>query len=503
MELSEYFTLRSRGLLHALPASRYVGINATYRDWYRALPVSWNDGRHFVVKVTQRPDTTTPLPFQALESNNFYSLQPEMQRSAESSLQATDFLSSRLGQPVVSDSPFYELIKQVRYAQRNFPFGLAILKLGDYEALRKSGSSVKEVSAECYLPAEDSLEKEAWFHHLPDIEDENYAVVLRLNQVVTANTFIPRDSIDLDKVYPLSERGAQILQIENPNILLAGAGPMFENSFVRPVLDSRIKVERRHNAEQLADLVPGKHSKDVPEIASQLMIAWELRQNRDAAVSPNPNCTSFWDYLLDYDRTGEKTLAILNNERGYLQDLRLIIGRYLKRTRLASGQLSEDELTQIIGVWNKFADDDQFDTNAFKLLVAKSPKNLVDAIRRVSESLAIKEKIQPLIVGFMYLRLRRELGDLEQELTLRKLKEYIKQADKYNSELCLALYALGLLFPFKTFVELYDENAESGKNVTASMLNPIDSENQLERKSETLDELPPSAPLQIGIPYNL
>lgn len=451
LELSEYFTLRNRGLLHALPASRYVSEIATFSEWYRALPPAWDNGRHFVVKATRNDLVGELLRFQEVEPNTFFALQPENHQDAASGVYVLEFLRSRLGTYVSAAAPFAETIKRIRFAQKQFPYGLAIISLADYETLVTPGSTTGFLAPNTYLPADSSLELSSWRHHLPDFEEENYALVLELKQPVIIGSPIPRHLLTLSPVYPLTKRGEEILRIEKPGIELRK--PWFEDSFVRPVLDERILAERLNNAEKLASLVLSKPSKEM-QVAHQLLVqSWQLRQGRDASVGTNRNGLTFWDFLVDYDRTGERALAIVNTDRGYLQDLFLILGRFLKHTRLASGSLTEQQFKHTMEGWSSLAEDTQLDVDAYRVFT-KPPKNHSVALNQVAQVIA-PVSIQMLMTGFLFLKLRRELGDLEQEPSSEKLRQYEQIVGKDKSELHLALYAIGLLFPFKTFVELY------------------------------------------------
>jgi len=449
--MSEYFTLRNRGLLHALPSSRYVSEAATFSEWYRALPPSWDNGRHFVVKAIRPAPAGELLRFQDIEPTTFFALQPENQQDAVSGVYALEFLRSRLGAFVSAASPFAEIIKRIRFAQKQFPFGLAIVSLADYEALVTPGSTAGFLAPNTYLPADSSLELSSWRHHLPDFEEENYALVLELKQPVTIGSAIPRHSLSLSPVYPLTKRGEEILRIEKPGIELRK--PWFEDSFVRPVLGERMLAERLNNAERLASLVLSKPSKEAQMVYQQLVQAWHLRQGRDASAGINHNGRTFWDFLLDYDRTGERALAIVNSERGYLQDLFLVLGRFLKHTRLASGSLTEQQFKQAMEGWSSLAEDTQLDVDAYRVFT-KPSKNHSLALSYVAQIIS-PVSIQMLMTGFLFLKLRRELGDLEQEPSSEKLRQYEQTVGKDKSELHLAFYAIGLLFPFKTFVELY------------------------------------------------
>lgn len=456
VELSEYFTLRNRGLLHTIPTSRYVDTNATYRDWYRALPPGWDNGRYFVVRAIRPMNADVALRFQDVEVTTFYALQPEPSRNSETGQSALDFLRNRLGPTVTAATPFAETIVRIRYAQKQYPYGLALISLTDYEALIGPSPTIVFAPSNAGLPADLCLDLDAWRRQLPDFEEESQVVVLELMQPILANTAIPRQALRLNPVYPLTTRGAEILRIEKPAIALKS--PDFEKTFVGPLVRERALTERDYNAQKLAELVFSKPSKQVLATCQLLKQAWEIRQNRQLSVSPNPACHSFWDYLLDYDRTGEKALAIANTDQGYLQDLLQIIGRYLKYTRLIPGQMQEAEFKQVVHSWSTLANDPQLNETSFKVFTSKASKVQAETVEYVNNCLG-ETGVAPLLTGFIFLRLRRELGDLEQNLTRKKLQDYEKTFSKNKGEMYAGLYATGLLFSFRTFVNLYEQYA--------------------------------------------
>ncbi len=452
LELSEYFTLRNRGLLHALPASRYVPVaGATHRDWnhwYGELPTNWHAGRHFVVRATP-PDAGKPLRFDAIDGTAFYALNPKPEKVA--------FLQERFQSigPVVAELPFRRQIDEAREKIQHFPYGLVAVSLAEYELIEQPGAKGR-ISKHQMLTAEECLEQTAWQQVLPDAEDENQAVILRLEGPVASGETVPLASVRLRPVHPLTTRGADILRQEKSRMELAT--PWFESE-VRAVLDVRRQAERSYNAGKLALLagVDAKQNKTIAPIQEQLEKAWLLRQQRTGGGNHNPEARTFWDFLLDYDRTGTDALAISNGERGYLQDLRLVAKRFIESRIEPFGEMT-DSKKAVTKPWSEVVRNEQLDQTAFRVFT-RPTKQEQEALNVLTAALAVSG-VQPLVVGFLYLRLRRELGDLEGEMTAESLENYRSYCAKHTTELAVALYALGLTLPFRRFVALHEQLAK-------------------------------------------
>ena len=449
LRVGEYHTLLNKGLLHALPASRFLTTSQTedYAAWHKALPEG-EDLRSRPWLLLGISSDKLPLDIRHADLRHTYRLDEQQAQEMLLNLSASSSASGAWFKNVL------DAIRTLLRVRAEYPYGVLVVpRLGDE---RPERLEYLPFSKEQFIAPDQIRQNEAWNRAIPDIDDDNYAVILPLKQPI-GNSPAHVDSQFTRAVIPLTQRGAILLQ-EQSGYKSLPASPKLPGE----VLLSRRRTEAIANAIRLYDLIsallkPAERNK-IASILTELENAADVRRQREMSMqAPEQSKTpaTFWEALFDYDRTGQNAEDIHENSRGFLLDLGFIARSFLKSQK-DSNKLNVD--SKIIGIalneWGQIAQNPALDDSAFTVF---KPKSSATVTSKTLNAHLTQTGFNSLATGFQFLYLLRYIGQHEQEFT-PDILEQMKALAKGNSlmvELALALYAIGLALPSGKFLATY------------------------------------------------
>jgi len=432
---AEYHQLLRKGQLQALPTNRFLDATTEPQlaTWLSNYTAPLAEATAWLLLPTR--SNIVPL---AIEQTAFDAPIPLEPTAAEQFL---------VQQPVTVSRSWFdklrEVIRSIAWLQKNAPYGIVIV--ARYGGGRPEQQPVLEIAPHHFLRPEDMAEPSKWQQALPDITDDDGAVILTLRQPFAYPLL---KSHHAGEAIALTERGRFLLieQSRYPSTL----GFTYQK-YVLPVLAARQAVDQQATASRVSDLVPLKPAdrKKLGELQTQLLDALTRKYQHN----PEITLTTFWDALLAYERTGEGAEAISTTSRGYLMDIGSTVKRYLSAQK-ARGEFDDAtnaHIRVLLGQWGEVMHDSSLDNNADVVFAPKHPANVL--VQHFNQLLRI---VGPNVLGtsYLYFYLRDTIGNKEQDLTADMLQQLIASAKsiKLECELSLALYAIGLLEPNHRFL---------------------------------------------------
>jgi hypothetical protein len=457
LRANEYHTLLNKGLLHALPTTRFLTTAQTqdFASLLQALPAGEDLRTPWLLLAALQPGS--PLDISHTDLTHVYPLSNE---------QAQDLLPESLKSNPAVASWFHsvrQVFSKIVRILKEYPHGVMVVpRFGNQ---RPEQSKTLPFTIEQFIAPSQLRQLEAWSRAIPDIDDDDYAIILPLRQPLGSSPATVSSQFT-GQVMPLTERGAQLLRQQAGYTDLLPPPPTISD-----VLDLRRQAEAAANAARLSNLVPLKISdrKKLTQDLISLDTAARQRRGREASpqnVDPIAPIT-FWDALLDYDRTGADAEMIPDNDRGILLDLTFVSRRFLsaQKERNALGDKAA-AIRLALNSWGQFAQNPAYDTSAFTVFNAKSPaKNSVKDLNTYLGGAGLNT----LAAGYSFLFLLRSHGHHEQEFTTKTLHKILTFATANNleKELALALYALGLILPAGRFLSVFRNPSTSLLPVSA------------------------------------
>ena len=437
----EYQTLLTKGLLHAVPPERYL--TAAQTEDYSALLQALPAGEDLLSPWLLLATTTkaTPLDLSHVLLNHTYPLdEQQAQQLTEVMVNANPALQSWW-------QKLLEAIRRVRYITANYRHGILVVpRLGNQ---RPESEQFLSYTQQQYIQPSQLYQEEAWAHALPDLDDDEYALVLPLSRPLGVSPVSPAEQLSGD-VIPLTKRGATLLEQHAGYKRLAG--PVFAR-FIEPVLTRRRQVEATANATRLAQLKPAERKKLAP-ILADLEDAADKRRTRQSSLQA-VDAHTFWDALFDYDRTGAEAEHIPDNQRGILLDLGHVARNFLKAQKQRNGPSAQDDLIRAaLNGWGAMANNPSLDIKAFNVFNPKSPDGI--AVNTLNIHLGNPD-INVLAIGYQFLFLKRTHGHQGKDVTpvLLDQARFFAKSAKLETEFVLAIYALGLTLEASRFLDVF------------------------------------------------
>lgn len=437
----EHQTLLTKGMLHAVPPERYL--TAAQTEDYSALLQALPAGEDLVSPWLLLATTVRakPLDLSHVLLNHAYPLdEQQAQQLTEGMARANPVLQTWW-------QKLLKAIERVRYITANYRYGILVVpRLGNQ---RPESERFLSYTQQQYIQPSQLYQEEAWAHALPDLDDDEYALVLPLSRPLGVSPVSTAEQLSGD-VIPLTKRGATLLEQHAGYKRLAG--PVFAR-FIEPVLTLRRQVEATANAIRLAQLKPTERKKLAP-ILADLEDAADKRRTRHSSLQA-VDAHTFWDALFDYDRTGADAEHIPDNQRGILLDLGHVARNFLKAQKQRNGPSAQDDLIRAaLNGWGAMAQNPALDVKAFNVFTPKSPDGI--AVNVLNTHLG-NPGVNVLAVGYQFLILKRTHGHQGKDVTpllLEQARTFTKSA-KLETEFVLAIYALGLTLEASRFLDVF------------------------------------------------
>lgn len=479
---TEFHQLMRKGQLHALPAARFVPTADALQiaPWLTALPQN-TDTRWVIVGCTHNQ---LPLTLEATDFNHPIPLTEEQARVLQPPFQAVlDEQGNWL-------KDLWKRLRQALWIGANAPHGLIVVPR--WGSSRPEKEPYLDSAAVSYIRPEQVLDPAAWTAAVPDVADDDQAIIIRLSTPVADR--IPISAANVYPVGALSERGEFLLT--NQSGYRSEQVHTNYAKLIQPILEFRRTADAVATAERLASTVPLKavDKKKFGALQQHIEHAFARKQ------SANNQVDNFWDALLQYERTGEGAESIPQTQRGYLHDLGRIIKEFYRAEKSRNKFTDSDynAARQELTAWGVVMNESLLDADASQIFKPKSGvQSLIQNINHRTD----ETEINSLAVGYLFLRLRDRTGNQEIDLTPEFLDELQQdvRSSKLEKEMALALFALGLMEPSHRFLAVFRHKSSEWLGTAAT---PPANTKQTARKSDirpSRSKVAADTPLREGV----